>query len=908
MFQLLLANRFVICSALLMGASLNSQAWGQSESVRAPRSNTQRNAAVFNTIRSKAKVLLDTADFDGDGVEEWLVAQGRRLFVAQTDLQSFGRYFAFLGGRATMLFAGHFRGLASAETCLIVKPTGAKALNGRRLVCYAIKRGKTNRKKTTIRRVINQKSMFPTDGQVLVGDFLGRGRDQILAYSLTSREIALYEFGKGGIALVASRKQLGLLAKRSLSAVRLEVGRIATTAKGTALDGVLIHSTKTNIVEGYVSANRTGSFRRLFKMAVGKPGQKLDVSMANVMGRRLDDISVHNLKTRSVGLYSINPKKPGLVKREKGTELQALKPRLKGRLWWSVLTGSTIRSDHKSNRRRHDPMVITGRGKARQVITHVATWNKAKKKRTYSWYFTQKAIMPDIDQDGDGIETGWELGGYTPLNNGQVFEKLNELGASPFTKDIFVEVDYMPGYKMKAGAIALATRSMAMHGINLHISQERSQGNDHPKIPLKHRDADGRMMTKGLGHAGSPWPEDSDQAWIAYFDPLKDRFFTPSRWSVFHYCLFVNQYWDGNGSDSTGFSRGIPGSDFIVAQPDWVKTDLSESGQIRMQAGTFLHELGHNLGLNHAGVHANHKDAEQLSVGGKPNHISVMNYNLQFGFQRNGKVAFGYSNLKCNSISEAQVNEATGISCVGHGSQDKIKVTVFSNSCSADGGEGLSIPVGQAVNFNGKRGRKEKLKAFDLNCDGHVTGLAGTRNEYLDLRFKGGLIGTKPGKRFKDALRKAIGAITGSIAKARNLGKKSWKTSKKKKKVTVGAGLAKLKSIRRIVGRRSWSVKGPRSRRMNEMNRERFKRLAKTIGKSSKIDLKAVNAYKPKKQNKLEPGRATYWNSESKLNRSVARKIDPILFRRLFDALGKGTKRKSRRAPSKKKKWKWGKP
>ena len=39
------------------------------------------------------------------------------------------------------------------------------------------------------------------------------------------------------------------------------------------------------------------------------------------------------------------------------------------------------------------------------------------------------------------------------------------------------------------------------------------------------------------------------------------------------------------------------------------------------QAGTFMHELGHNLGLRHGGVD---------NVNCKPHHLSVMNYAYQF--------------------------------------------------------------------------------------------------------------------------------------------------------------------------------------------------------------------------------------------------------------------------------------
>jgi uncharacterized repeat protein (TIGR01451 family) len=62
--------------------------------------------------------------------------------------------------------------------------------------------------------------------------------------------------------------------------------------------------------------------------------------------------------------------------------------------------------------------------------------------------------------------------------------------------------------------------------------------------------------------------------------------------------------------DDSGGQAEIGGNDFVSANLD---------------AGTTLHELGHTLGLRHGGDE-NHNC--------KPNYVSVMNYNLQFGIPR----------------------------------------------------------------------------------------------------------------------------------------------------------------------------------------------------------------------------------------------------------------------------------
>ena len=63
-------------------------------------------------------------------------------------------------------------------------------------------------------------------------------------------------------------------------------------------------------------------------------------------------------------------------------------------------------------------------------------------------------------------------------------------------------------------------------------------------------------------------------------------------------------------------SRGIPASDFIVSLGLWNGGSPTNDQQV----GTFVHELGHNLGLRHGGNDHN---------VGKPNFLSIMNYTFR---------------------------------------------------------------------------------------------------------------------------------------------------------------------------------------------------------------------------------------------------------------------------------------
>ncbi len=804
--------------------------------VRAPLSNTQTPMPHERAKKGADPRLLDFADVDGDGVEEWLVAQGKRLFVAKMGLQAIGAHYGYLSGTAERLFAAHMRGKADAEVCVVVNaPKTKRRKAGRYVECFALKRGRKNRKKVKFRRMLSQSGVIPSGGHIFPGDFDGDGKDELLIYQPKSGALSALSLGKRKL-VPKPGFSLGALTKKTLRSAQLRVGRLTSDR----FDSLLVHHRKAGDLRLYTPKKtpKGMSFKAGWTTRKGFVGSGEYVSVANTSGDSLDEIILHTYATGENRFYEGRLGKKRGLKDSSAADPAEIKTFKKSHLVWAVVSGSKVRGGHKTSRRRHDPVVEHWSWGKRRAAVHVALWDKKAKRPAYGWFFTQRLLHPDLDQDGDGIETGWELGGYDPFNNGLIFEALNEFGASPFIKDIFVEVDYMPGFKMKPAAIALATKTMAKAGINLHIVQDEKQGNVRPEIPLVNLDAEGKEMADGLGHEDVPWPEDGDEGWRRYVDPIKDRYFTPTRWSIFHYCLFVNQYWDDASSDSTGYSRGIPGSDFIVAQPEWVGESFKGDALVRIQAGTFLHELGHNLGLNHAGIDPKTKKDDLFYIDGKPNHVSVMNYNLQFGYEQDGDLNFSYSSLACEGLAENSVSESSGIQCSGLEKGSTVKVTVFSNNCEEKFGDGHQITIGQATDFNATKGSRETLASFDANCDGDVSTLPATRNEYRDLKFKGGLIGTKPGKRFKLAIKSAISKIFSGV--------------KGKKRAPPAAGLAKLKSVRKLLKKRSWKVKNKKKRRLREMNGQRFRRLVKSLKKTPKLKMKSLKSFKVTKKRTLK--------------------------------------------------------
>jgi hypothetical protein len=116
-----------------------------------------------------------------------------------------------------------------------------------------------------------------------------------------------------------------------------------------------------------------------------------------------------------------------------------------------------------------------------------------------------------------------------------------------------------------------------------------------------------------------------------YYSDLEAQYFlsNPSRQPFFHYAIFADQLADDPcGGNVSGIST-TPGSNLIIALGRYGNPDLKA-----FQAASFMHELGHNLGLGHGGI----DDAgHAIPDNWKPNHLSVMNYIFQGGLS-NGLV------------------------------------------------------------------------------------------------------------------------------------------------------------------------------------------------------------------------------------------------------------------------------
>ncbi len=137
---------------------------------------------------------------------------------------------------------------------------------------------------------------------------------------------------------------------------------------------------------------------------------------------------------------------------------------------------------------------------------------------------------------------------------------------------------------------------------------------------------------------------------------------------------------------STGTAE-LPGNDFIVSLGP-ILNDGSQPTNPFLEGGVFMHELGHNLGLHHAG--------DWPVPQSTPNYLSVMNYRytttgITHAATPGATVAvetlreLNYSEHELNTLDEANLDESAGVSALSSGYTGILR---FFNAQGANSGVG----------------------------------------------------------------------------------------------------------------------------------------------------------------------------------------------------------------------------
>jgi hypothetical protein len=143
------------------------------------------------------------------------------------------------------------------------------------------------------------------------------------------------------------------------------------------------------------------------------------------------------------------------------------------------------------------------------------------------------------------------------------------------------------------------------------------------------------------------------------FNMIKAANFANNRRFLFHYSLWAHQYAIGGGGASRSSGRAdLPGGDVVVTLGPFVHpTNAADTlvGTLQEQAGTLIHEFGHNLFLHHAGA-AN-------TPNRIPQYQSAMNYRYQMLLLQDatGKSFLDYSGQNLGALDETALNEGAGV-------------------------------------------------------------------------------------------------------------------------------------------------------------------------------------------------------------------------------------------------------
>lgn len=257
------------------------------------------------------------------------------------------------------------------------------------------------------------------------------------------------------------------------------------------------------------------------------------------------------------------------------------------------------------------------------------------------------------DSDRDGLWDHWEQSGLDFDGDGTADLDLPALGANPNHQDVFVEVDAFdcavgggdcaPGDAHSHSPLATALAEIVAAFAAAPIANPDGL----PGISLN------VISDEALPHRANCAFDNTcfDAVKAASFGTVAERASANSanilgaKRLAFHYSLWVHDQEPALGS--TSGRAEVPGNDFTVSLGSWA----SQVGTNDDQAGTFMHELGHNLGLDHGGNQV---------LNCKPNYFSVMTYVFQVvGLQPAG--GFDYSRAALPTLSESALDETLGV-------------------------------------------------------------------------------------------------------------------------------------------------------------------------------------------------------------------------------------------------------
>ncbi len=286
------------------------------------------------------------------------------------------------------------------------------------------------------------------------------------------------------------------------------------------------------------------------------------------------------------------------------------------------------------------------------------------------WETSGLYLNPGVRNDGTTTPPTAATFGTCPAPAGSPTPCVNfpAMGANPSVPDIFIQIDWMAGnysaphvHNPQLAALEMVGSVFQSHGINMHFDVGGSstyQGAKAPLspyiIPAAYAQGGNVIQESSVlcvpGTVATPtcnFPSQSDEysvlGWKTGFSAIKDgdssfpqpngqvglpQLFATNRKDTFHYALFGHAIAATTALSAplAGSISGVgdlPGGDFMITLGLWRSDNpaVDQVGTELEQAGTLMHELGHNLGLHHGGW----TDTPVCM----PDYPSVMNYLYQ---------------------------------------------------------------------------------------------------------------------------------------------------------------------------------------------------------------------------------------------------------------------------------------
>jgi len=272
--------------------------------------------------------------------------------------------------------------------------------------------------------------------------------------------------------------------------------------------------------------------------------------------------------------------------------------------------------------------------------------------------YTTKLCTAGPDVDNDGVCDAWEpAGGPLSITLNGITYTQSCLYSGSITqcmgsdnKDVFVEIDWYKEHGPDLNALNDIKIAFEQNGIRLHFLVDEEVLYHSVSDSGPDQNADLTDFTKVKKAQFGTYNERN----TGTDANVKDRL-TAKR-QVFHYALLTHNYTSspspsGRAEIDTGGTNAA--NDLRTSLGGWA----GGVGTRAEQAATLMHELGHNLGLNHGGSASN-------TTNCKPNYLSIMSYTFQFAVADINR-PLDYSTTALDSLNEVasgqSLHEGNGI-------------------------------------------------------------------------------------------------------------------------------------------------------------------------------------------------------------------------------------------------------